>query len=107
MDSQGRPVTCAIDLMDYDENSLYFLTAKGKNFYDRLKANENIAFTAMKGEDTLSCVAVSVQGKAEEIGPDSLPNLFRKNPYMEKIYPDVRSHSAHSIQNLRGNRRMV
>ena len=91
VDSQGRPVTCAIDLMDYDENSLYFLTAKGKNFYDRLKANENIAFTAMKGEDTLSCVAVSVQGKAKEIGPDRLPDLFRKNPYMEKIYPDVRS----------------
>ena len=59
----------------------------------RLKANENIAFTAMKGEDTLSCVAVSVQGKAKEIGPDRLPDLFRKNPYMEKIYPDVRSRA--------------
>ena len=79
------------------KNSLYFLTAKGKNFYDRLKANENIAFTAMKGEDTLSCVAVSVQGKAKEIGPDRLPDLFRKNPYMEKIYPDVRSHSALTV----------
>ena len=56
-----------------------------------------IAFTAMKGEDTLSCVAVSVQGKAEEIGPDKLPALFRKNPYMEKIYPDVRSRSALTV----------
>lgn len=102
VDSQGRPVTCAIDLMDYDENSLYFLTAKGKNFYDRLKANENIAFTAMKGEDTLSCVAVSVQGKAKEIGPDRLPDLFRKNPYMEKIYPDVRSHSALTVFKIYG-----
>ena len=26
---QGLPVTCAIDIMDYDENGLYFLTAKG------------------------------------------------------------------------------
>ena len=94
VDQEGRPVTCAIDMMDWDEGGLYFLTAKGKNFYDRLKANENIAFTAMKGEDTLSCVAVSVQGKANEIGPDSLPDLFRKNPYMEKIYPDVRSRGA-------------
>mgnify|MGYP000325051462 CR=1 FL=1 len=42
VDSQGRPVTCAIDIMDYDESGLYFLTAKGKNFYDRLKANENV-----------------------------------------------------------------
>lgn len=97
VDGQGRPVTCAIDIMDYDENGLYFLTAKGKDFYDRLKANENIAFTAMKGEDTLSCVAVSVQGKAKENGPDRLPALFCKNPYMEKIYPDVRSRSALTV----------
>ena len=65
VDSKGRPITCAIDIMDYDENGLYFLTAKGRNFYDRLENNENLAFTAMKGEDTLSCVAVSVQGKAK------------------------------------------
>ena len=97
VDQEGRPITCAIDMMDWDEGGLYFLTAKGKNFYDRLKANENIAFTAMKGEDTLSCVAVSVQGKANEIGPDSLPDLFRKNPYMEKIYPDVRSRGALTV----------
>ena len=36
-DSDGLPVTCAIDMMDADENGLYFLTAKGKGFYTRLK----------------------------------------------------------------------
>ena len=97
VDSQGRPVTCAIDIMDCDEDGLYFLTAKGKNFYDRLKANENMAFTAMKGEDTLSRAAVSVRGKAKEIGPDKLPDLFRKNPYMEKIYPDGPSRGALTV----------
>ncbi|BFK87152.1 4Fe-4S binding protein [Pseudoflavonifractor gallinarum] len=97
VDSEGRPVTSAIDIMDYDENGLYFLTAKGKNFYDRLKANEQVAFTAMKGEDTLSCVAVSVQGNAKEIGSDRLPDLFRKNPYMEKIYPDMCSRSTLTV----------
>lgn len=97
VDRQGRPVTCAIDIMDYDESGLYFLTAKGKNFYNRLKANENIAFTAMKGEDTLSCVAVSVQGKVQEIGPGMLSELFRKNPYMEKIYPDMCSRSVLTV----------
>lgn len=97
VDKEGWPVTCAIDIMDYDESGLYFLTAKGKNFYDRLKINEKIAFTAMKGKDTLSCVAVSVQGKVKEIGPDMLPSLFEKNPYMGKIYPDVRSRSALTV----------
>ena len=48
VDREGRPVTCAIDMMDWDESGLYFLTAKGKNFYSRLKADESIAFTAIE-----------------------------------------------------------
>ena len=36
VDDDGLPVTAAIDMMDSDENGLYFLTAKGKRFYDRL-----------------------------------------------------------------------
>lgn len=87
VDSEGRPVTCAIDIMDYDESGLYFLTARGKNFYDRLKANDNIAFTAMKGKDTLSCTAVSVQGKVQETGPDRLPALFEKIHTWKKFIP--------------------
>ncbi len=51
----------------------------------------------MKGEDTLSCVAVSVQGKVKEIGPDKIPELFCRNPYMEKIYPDVCSRSVLTV----------
>lgn len=97
VDAAGHPVTCAIDMMDWDEDGLYFLTAKGKQFYDRLQADDHIAFTAMKGEDTLSCVAISVQGRAREIGPDRLPALFEKNPYMAKIYPDVPSRRGLTV----------
>lgn len=32
VDDNGLPVTCAIDMMDFDDNSLYFLTAKGRTF---------------------------------------------------------------------------
>jgi hypothetical protein len=31
IDDNGLPVTCAIDMMDYDDSGLYFLTAKAKN----------------------------------------------------------------------------
>lgn len=65
VDENGLPVTCAIDIMDSDENGLYFLTAKGKGFYDRLKKNGYAALTGMKGNGTLSCVAASVRGKVE------------------------------------------
>lgn len=48
-DDNGNPVTCAVDIMDYDENGLYFLTAKGKNFYGRLKKNGYLSLTGING----------------------------------------------------------
>ena len=100
VDDNGLPVTCAIDIMDYDENGLYFLTAKGKGFYDRLKKRSFIALTGMKGKDTMSCVAVSVRGKVRELGAELLPRLFAKNPYMAEIYPTQESRTALTVFQL-------
>ena len=100
VDDNGLPVTCAIDIMDFDENGLYFLTAKGKGFYSRLKKQNFIALTGMRGEDTLSCAAVSVRGKIREVGATRLPTLFQKNPYMNEIYPTVESMSALTVFQL-------
>lgn len=97
VDDAGLPVTAAIDMMDYDDNSLYFLTAKGKGFYDRLKKRAFLAFTAMKGEDTMSTVAVSIRGKVRELGGERLPRLFEKNPYMAEIYPTEASRTALTV----------
>ena len=97
VDDKGLPVTCAIDMMDADENSLYFLTAKGKSFYDRLIKRKFLAFTAMKGKDTMTSVAVSVRGKVRELGFDKIPELFEKNPYMKEIYPTEESRRALTV----------
>ena len=97
VDENGLPVTCAIDMMDSDENGLYFLTAKGKNFYKRLIDKQYIALTAMKGDDTMSSVAVSVRGKVREIGNDKIPYLFEKNEYMNDIYPTEESRKALTV----------
>lgn len=96
-DDEGLPVTCAIDMMDFDEESLYFLTAKGKGFYDRLVKRGFLAFTAIKGEDTMSSVAVSIRGKVRELGYDKIPELFAKNPYMHQIYPTEGSMKALTV----------
>lgn len=96
-DENGLPVTCAIDVMDYDEEGLYFLTAKGKNFYKRLTSTGYLSLTGIKGESTLSCVAVSVCGKVKEIGSERLRRLFDKNPYMYEIYPTEQSRSALTV----------
>lgn len=100
VDESGLPATCAIDMMDADEDSLYFLTARGKSFYDRLKRRGYMALTGMKGEDTMSCVAVSVRGKVRELGPELLPQLFEKNPYMNSIYPNLESRAMLTVFQL-------
>lgn len=97
VDDEGLPVTAAIDMMDCDDDSLYFLTAKGKGFYDRLTKRGFLAFTAMKGEDTMSSIAVSIRGKVRELGYDRIPELFEKNPYMHQIYPTEESMKALTV----------
>lgn len=97
VDNNGLPVTCAIDIMDYDKSGLYFLTAKGKNLYERLKQKGYVALTGMKGSGTLSCVVVSVNGKAQEIGSEPLDRLFEKNSYMKEIYPTEQSRKALTV----------
>ena len=97
VDDAGLPVTSAIDMMDADEGGIYFLTAKGKAFYDRLKKRGTLALTGLKGTDTMHCAALSIRGKVRELGGELLPRLFGKNPYMNEIYPDAASRSALTV----------
>ena len=96
-DKNGLPVTCAIDIMDCDDDGLYFLTAKGKGFYDRLTRNKYVSFTGINGKDTMNMTAVSVRGKVIETGSQRLPRLFEKNPYMAEIYPTEDSRKALTV----------
>lgn len=97
VDDEALPVTAAIDMMNYDNDSLYFLTAKGKGFYDRLKKRQFLVLTAMKGEDTMSSIAVSIRGKVRDLGYGKIPELFKKNPYMHQIYPTEESMKALTV----------
>lgn len=97
VDDEGLPVTAAIDMMDSDGNSLYFLTAKGKSFYDRLTKRGFLALTAIKGESTMTSAAISLRGKVRELGYDKIPELFEKNPYMKEIYPSEESRQALTV----------
>ena len=81
--ADGHPQTRVIDMMLYDENGVYFLTAKGKTFYDQLMDQQYIAVSATKDK-----MAISLRGKIRNIGYEKLNEIFEKNTYMQKIYPD-------------------
>lgn len=78
VDDTGLPVTAAIDMMNYDEDGLYFLTAKGKGFYDRLKKRGTLALTGMKGTDTIQSSVCVTLIRSYEIKKAQLINQWEK-----------------------------
>ena len=83
----GHPQTRAIDMMLWDEKGVYFLTAKGKEFYAQLMEQGYIALSAVWNKK-----AISLRGKIQNIHYEKLDAIFEKNTYMQQIYPeDTRS----------------
>ena len=78
----GHPQTRVIDMMHHEEDGVYFLTARGKAFYQQLMEQMYIAVSATKDKK-----AISLRGKVKNIGSEKLDILFEKNPYMKQIYP--------------------
>lgn len=78
----GHPVTRCIDMMLWDEKGVYFLTAKGKEFYSQLMEQKYISLSAVQDKK-----CISLAGSVENIGTEKLGEIFRKNAYMQAIYP--------------------
>lgn len=83
IDRDRHPVTRCIDMMLYDDNGVYFLTAKGKEFYTQLMEQQYISLSAVSGKR-----CISLAGRVENIGSKKLDEIFRKNAYMQDIYPE-------------------
>lgn len=101
VDKHGHPITRVIDIMLVDDTTLYFLTARGKAFYEQLMHDPYIALSGMSGgegmdvkEASLHKKAISIHGKVENIGKEKLDEIFEKNPYMASIYPNPVSREA-------------
>jgi Uncharacterized conserved protein len=100
IDKDGHPHTCVIDIMLCDDSSIYFLTSKGKGFYERLLRHSHVSITGMTGHDTLSTVVISIRGKVRELGSSLIDKVFRQNAYMEKIYPKESSRETLTVFQL-------
>ena len=80
--ADGHPQTRVIDMMLYDEQGVYFLTARGKAFYAQLMEQGYIALSAARDK-----ISISLRGKVKNIGGEKLDEIFEKNTYMRSIYP--------------------
>ncbi|MGN1383028.1 MAG: 4Fe-4S binding protein [Eubacterium sp.] len=80
--NDGHPVTRCIDMMLWDERGVYFLTARGKEFYSQLMEQQYISLSAIENKR-----CISLAGSVENIGTEKLDEIFQKNSYMQAIYP--------------------
>ena len=104
VDEKGLPQVHIIDIMLVDDNSLYFITARGKEFYRQLDKQKYIALTGMTGEsgDSLTKKAISIRGNIRNVGQDLLERVFEENPYMKEIYPVDARHALEVFQLYEG-----
>ncbi len=79
----GTPRVRIIDVMLVEEDKLYFLTARGKDFYAELTATGRVAVTGLNDK----WETVRVWGKVKNVGQDLLARIFDENPSMNNVYP--------------------
>ena len=79
----GTPRIRIIDTMLVKDEKLYFLTARGKEFYRELMQTGQVAVTGLNAR----WETVRLEGKVKNIGHEYLNEIFDKNPSMNSVYP--------------------
>lgn len=79
----GTPRLRIIDTMLVEEDRLYFLTARGKDFYRELMAGGLVAVTGLNDR----WETVRLWGKVKNVGQGLLARIFQENPSMNNVYP--------------------
>lgn len=83
VDEYGNPQIRMIDIMIAQDEKLYFITSRGKEFHKQLSLNPNIAITGM----TPNYLAIRLNGKAKKAEQSWLTKIFEDNPSMNDVYP--------------------
>lgn len=81
--SDEKPSTRIIDVMLIENDRLYFLTARGKEFYSQLQQQKFVSLTGM----TQNWEMLTLRGKVKQVSQDMLTPIFEANPSMHDVYP--------------------
>lgn len=87
VDSEGAPQVRNISAIHYEENALYFYTARGKNFCKELLSDGRVqilCYTRYKEMIRLSGKAYAVPEDEQEKWKNV---IFEEQPYLANVYP--------------------
>ncbi|RBQ24157.1 hypothetical protein ALNOE001_03880 [Candidatus Methanobinarius endosymbioticus] len=83
VDEYGNPQVRVIDVMHIDENNLYFLTARGKNFYQELIETQKLAICGLTKNYESICIQSTIKKTKNQ--KKWLNKIFIENPSMNNV----------------------
>lgn len=83
VDRDGHPQVRIIDVMFVEDEKLYFVTARGKDFYRELTDAGEVAVTGLNKE----WQTIRLSGKIKKEDQRLLDRVFEQNPSMNDVYP--------------------
>lgn len=85
VDKTGSPQVRIIDVMNIEDEKIYFLTARGKSFYKQLNGTLKVAIVGL----TKDYESIRVNGKVKRVDSqkETIDKLFKLNPSMNDVYP--------------------
>lgn len=87
VDENNDPQIRNISAIHYEQDAMYFFTARGKDFCKQLEANGKVqvlGYTMYKEMIRLSGQAVAVPQNEQQKWMDK---IFEEQPYLENVYP--------------------
>ncbi len=84
VDEDGNPQSRIIDIMLIDDETVYFLTARGKDVYKELIAHPQVSYLNLKDNKS-----IRITGMAKKLEPQKewIDKMFEENRYMNNVYP--------------------
>ncbi len=83
VNNEGHPKVRIIDVMFVENERLYFVTARGKEFYEELIDREEVAITGINK----NWQTIRLSGKVKKLEQNLLKRVFDENQEMNNVYP--------------------
>lgn len=86
VDQDHKPQVRIIDVMLVEDDALYFCTARGKDFYQQLISNKQVAVVGMNQQFQM----IRLSGEVHKLPnhKDWIDRIFIENPSMKDVYPN-------------------
>lgn len=88
VDASGLPQVRCISAVHYEEDSFWFLTARGKEFYHQLVSDGNVQILVYTRFKEMIRVSSKVHRLSDEIQESCHDTIWQEQPYMENVYPN-------------------